>query len=261
MISNEDFAVIDSLDLEAIKVKLIHKKSGEGWSHERANAIELEYKRFLYLMKTFPNEHTSPLVDVDTFWHYHILDTKKYAADCQKVFGFFLHHFPYVGMRGKEDEQALVRMGRRMQQLYEETFGEDYLKRMTASSVSRSSGMSIGAAFGGRPQPTATSPIAEPAWCTKMTAEPAWCTKAIAETAWCTKELAETAWCTKELAEPAWCTKELAATAWCTKEAEGPAWCTKEAADAPRLAREASDERAPEDRVGFYLDRPRLPAA
>jgi hypothetical protein len=254
MISTEDFEVIDSLDLDAIKVKLTHKKSGKGWSLERANAIEVEYKRFLYLMKKFPNEHTSPLVDVDTFWHYHILDTKKYAADCQKVFGYFLHHFPYVGMRGKEDEQALQRMGQRMQQLYEETFGEDYLGHMAASPLSRSAGLSIGAAFGGRTQP-------ESAWCTKVAAEPAWCTKVAAEPAWCTKVAPEPAWCTKVVAEAAWCTREISETAWCTKELAAPAWCTMEGAPVAESIHEASDERAPEDRVGFYLDRPRLPDA
>ena len=71
--------------------------------------MELEYRRFLTLMKKYPHEQTSPLVDVDMFWHYHILDTMKYAADCEAVFGYFLHHFPYVGMRGEEDEGAFCR--------------------------------------------------------------------------------------------------------------------------------------------------------
>jgi len=120
--------VINALDLDAIKVKLMHKESGEGWSLERANAVEFEYRRFLTLMKKYPHEQTSPLVDVDTFWHYHILDTMKYAVDCEAVFGYFLHHFPYVGMRGEEDEAALARIGQRMKELYEAEFGEDYVR-------------------------------------------------------------------------------------------------------------------------------------
>ncbi|MYN47207.1 glycine-rich domain-containing protein-like [Pseudoduganella sp. FT93W] len=118
--------VIDALDLEPIKVKLMHKESGEGWTLEHANAVEREYRRFLYLMKTFPQEQAAPLVDVDTFWHYHILDTLKYAEDCQAVFGHFLHHFPYIGLRGEDDLAAHERLGVRMQQLYEETFGTAY---------------------------------------------------------------------------------------------------------------------------------------
>jgi Glycine-rich domain-containing protein-like len=126
MILNDEFKQILALDLDPIKVKLMHMESGEGWSLERTNAVERKYKRFLFLMKMFPNEDTAPMVDVDTFWHYHILDTMKYAADCEQVFGYFLHHFPYVGMRGKEDEEALERMGERMRVVYEETFGESY---------------------------------------------------------------------------------------------------------------------------------------
>jgi hypothetical protein len=125
MISKNDFAPIAALDFSAIKAKLMHK-AGEAWSLERANAVECEYRRFLYLMKMFPNESTAPLVDVDTFWHYHILDTMKYAADCERVFGYFLHHYPYVGMGDEADEQLRVESGARMGELYEATFGETY---------------------------------------------------------------------------------------------------------------------------------------
>jgi hypothetical protein len=134
MISAESFQAIADLDLEPIKVKLMHKASGEGWSLQKANAVEFEYRRFLYLMKTFPHEQTAPLMDVDTFWHYHILDTMKYAADCEAVFGYFLHHFPYIGLRGEEDEEVHHRVGERMKELYEATFGESYLKAEPAYS-------------------------------------------------------------------------------------------------------------------------------
>ncbi|XLZ72698.1 glycine-rich domain-containing protein-like [Massilia sp. SR12] len=128
MISAESFKAIADLDLEPIKVKLMHDESGEGWSLEKVNAVEFEYRRFLYLMKTFPNEQTAPLMDVDIFWHYHILDTMKYFIDCENVFGYYLHHFPYIGLRGEDDEAAHERVGNRMKELYEETFGEAYLR-------------------------------------------------------------------------------------------------------------------------------------
>eukprot|EP01034_Spumella_vulgaris_P024055 gene24055-30353_t len=134
MISAESFQAIADLDLEPIKVKLMHDESGEGWSLQKANAVEFEYRRFLYLMKTFPQEQTAPLMDVDTFWHYHILDTMKYAVDCQAVFGYFLHHFPYIGLRGEDDVEAHHRVGERMKELYEATFGEDYVRAETAYS-------------------------------------------------------------------------------------------------------------------------------
>ena len=147
-----DMHAIAALDLEPIKVKLMHEESGEGWSLERANAVEFEYRRFLFLMKKFPNEQTAPLVDVDTFWHYHILDTMKYAVDCDTVFGHFLHHFPYIGLRGEDDEAAHIRVGERMKELYEETFGVDYVR---AAPTAHSG--SPGAAFAHSGKPGAVS--------------------------------------------------------------------------------------------------------
>lgn len=114
---------IPGLCLDMIKMKLMHRASGEGWSQERANAVEREYRRFLYLMKIFPAEETAPSVDVDTFWHYHILDTMQYAADCESLFGYFLHHFPYVGLRIEDNADTRGRAGERMRELYEQTFG------------------------------------------------------------------------------------------------------------------------------------------
>ncbi|MFS2216234.1 hypothetical protein ACCD08_17160 [Telluria sp. Tellsp104] len=126
MNANDLFNAVMQLDLEPIKTKLMHVESGEGWSLDKANAVEKEYRRFLCLMKMYPDESIAPLVDVDTFWHYHILDTMKYAADCEQAFGYFVHHYPYVGMRGGDDEQFRIDSGERMQSLYEATFGEAY---------------------------------------------------------------------------------------------------------------------------------------
>jgi hypothetical protein len=127
MHTNDLFKAVMELDLNPIKRKLMHVESGEGWSLEKANAVEKEYRRFLCLMKMYPEEDMAPLADVDTFWHYHILDTMKYATDCESVFGYFLHHYPYVGMDGTEsDEQFRLDSGNRMRELYEATFGDAY---------------------------------------------------------------------------------------------------------------------------------------
>ena len=164
MDTNDSFKAIADLNLDAIKVKLMHRESGEGWSLEKANAVEFEYRRFLILMKQFPQEETAPLMDVDTFWHYHILDTLKYATDCEQVFGYFLHHFPYIGLRGEDDEAAHQRVGERMKQLYEQTFGEDYIRAETAYSgravQAAYSGRAVQAAYSGRAVQTAFSSAA-----------------------------------------------------------------------------------------------------
>lgn len=136
MITNAKFNTIAELDLGPIKLKLMHKESGEGWSLAQANAVELEYRRFLCLMKQFPHEQIAPMFDVDIFWHYHILDTMKYAADCEHMFGYFLHHFPYLGLQGEDEEAVAKQAGTRMQELYEASFGEAYTRLNEVKKVS-----------------------------------------------------------------------------------------------------------------------------
>jgi hypothetical protein len=159
MYTNDLFDAVMQLDLEPIKKKLMHAASGEGWSLEKANAVEKEYRRFLCLMKMYPDEDTAPLVDVDTFWHYHILDTMKYAADCERVFGYFLHHYPYVGMGDEDDEQFRLDSGDRMRTLYEATFGEPY-PGAAAATAQESKGADT--AFCASPHVTATAFCASP---------------------------------------------------------------------------------------------------
>ena len=117
---------IVNLNLEPIKNKLMDPEHGEGWSRAKVDAMDLEYRRFLHLMHTFPNQPASPTKAVDTFWHYHILDTQRYAADCEAVFGYFMHHNPNSDSQGVT---AGTNSGDLMQKLYETTFGEAYIRR------------------------------------------------------------------------------------------------------------------------------------
>lgn len=123
------------LNLDAIKEKLMHVESGEGWSSSQVESVEREYRRFLELMKLFPNEQASPSVEVDTFWHYHILDTRKYAADCEQFFGYFLHHYPYVGIHGEDAAEMHRKAGERMRELYAQVYGVDDMQATFASQA------------------------------------------------------------------------------------------------------------------------------
>ena len=114
---------IQSLDLGPIKFKLMDREEGQGWSRETVERMEIEYKRFLTLLVKHPSEPIAPNKDVDKFWHAHILDTQKYIDDCERVFGRYLHHFPYFGMRGAADAAALADAGRRTKELYAAEFG------------------------------------------------------------------------------------------------------------------------------------------
>ena len=114
---------IDGLDLGPIKFKLMDPQEGEGWSREFVEHMEAQYRRYLTLVAKYPREAIAPDKDVDRFWHAHILDTRKYMDDCERVFGGYLHHFPYFGMRGAEDAAALARAGERTRELYAAEFG------------------------------------------------------------------------------------------------------------------------------------------
>lgn len=119
-------AAVSRLDLTPIMVKLMHEASGEGWSLDKTRAIEQEYRRFLCLMVSYPDEVIAPLADVDTFWHYHILDTMKYALDCEQAFGYFVHHYPYLGIGDADEEQRRLDSEERTRNLYESLFGDAY---------------------------------------------------------------------------------------------------------------------------------------
>jgi hypothetical protein len=101
---DQALAQIESLDLEPIKFKINHKQDGFGWTNEHTDRIEVAYRRFLTLLAKYPDLQIAPTRDIDAFWHAHILDTRKYAADCERIFGGFVHHYPYLGLRGDQDK-------------------------------------------------------------------------------------------------------------------------------------------------------------
>lgn len=113
---------IELLDLDPIKIKLMDSEEGESWSRQTADHADLLYRRFLYLNAKYPSRSIVPSKLVDTVWHAHILDTRKYAEDCDHIFGQFLHHFPYFGMRGVEDARNLASAFDESNCLYAEEF-------------------------------------------------------------------------------------------------------------------------------------------
>lgn len=116
---------IATLNLDPIKIKLMDKKEGKGWTRAQADAAEIAYKQFLQLNLKYPKQSIVPTVTIDAFWHQHILDTQKYAEDCQNIFGYFLHHFPYFGMRGKADAENLKNAFDETKELFASEFAEE----------------------------------------------------------------------------------------------------------------------------------------
>jgi hypothetical protein len=119
----QTIAAIQALDLTAIKFKACRQEDGYGWSAGYADQMEVAYKRYLILHAKHPDLTLAPEQDADRFWHMHILDTRKYAADCEATFGYFLHHSPYLGLRGEEDAEARHAAFSEMQRLSAQEFG------------------------------------------------------------------------------------------------------------------------------------------
>lgn len=124
LISSKQWKLIDAIDFSMIKAKLCHKK-GEGWTQAEAKYYINKYKKWLYLRLVAPDATHVPSEKIDEVWHAHILDTKAYAADCNRIFGNMLHHFPYLGLRGKEDEDNLKRAYVSTQDLFRKVWSEE----------------------------------------------------------------------------------------------------------------------------------------
>lgn len=110
---------IDLIDLTNARKRLMDPKLGKGWSAEKTDTIIKKYRNFLRLL-TVPGVIAVPTKEVDEVWHTHILDTRSYANDCQRVFGRFIHHMPYM------ETSALDTSWKDTCKNYKKMFGEDY---------------------------------------------------------------------------------------------------------------------------------------
>ena len=124
--SNSALSATQSIDLEPISEKLRHIDPVR-WSNSLLVETEKNYRRFLALHLIHPSESIVPNELLDEYWHQHILDTRKYAADCEVTFGSFLHHDPYFGIGGQEDRQRNLRAFANTQKLWKEAFGVSLL--------------------------------------------------------------------------------------------------------------------------------------
>jgi hypothetical protein len=113
---------VAEIDFSLLKRKLGDEK---GWSPEYQSEVEGLYRQFLALNMIYPDRKICPTGPVDEFWHAHILDTRAYVRDCELLFGSFLHHFPYFGMRGPEDRAALQSAFDESRALFIRHFGID----------------------------------------------------------------------------------------------------------------------------------------
>jgi hypothetical protein len=197
---------IDELDFERIKVKLMHRHGG-ATTPEAIDRAEAGYRQFLKLAAKYPGVPVVPSEAVDEFWHMHILDTQRYADDCASIFGYFVHHDPYMGIDGPEDEARLLEAAERSNALWAQEFGDAVAA--PAYCIRSRKDASSPAAYCIRSTEDASS---SPAYCIRSTREassPAYCIRA-------TEEGAKAAYCiTAQAGAPssaAYCIRLLAST-------------------------------------------------
>lgn len=130
---NQAMAITARWDFELAIQKLLEMKKGE-WSPVRAQEAVNNYKRYMAVTKALGGVQLVPNGDIDEIWHMHILDTRAYMKDCEELFGEYLHHFPYFGMLGEDNERQWINVQSYSEALWHELFGTALY---TASSIAQ----------------------------------------------------------------------------------------------------------------------------
>ncbi len=106
--SARSLAALPNFDLGRVMPRV--KRDNPDWTEDRLRNAEFEYRRFLQLCKTFPEQKISAAPDIDEVWHAHMLDSVFYMRDCDAYFGYYLHHDPCIGetdLKGVDDTLAI----------------------------------------------------------------------------------------------------------------------------------------------------------
>lgn len=113
-----------ALDLEYIEKRLAKQLN---WESHKAKESVRKYKNFLILHYLYPDFLLVPTRIIDSAWHEHILHTKKYMEDCEKIYGKIFHHYPTLHANKKDEKQAEKNFMETVR-LYERYFNEPYGK-------------------------------------------------------------------------------------------------------------------------------------
>jgi len=113
---------VGQIDLSPIN-RVLQYENPAFWTDAVLADTEANYRRLLALYMLYPGEPIVVNKILDDYWHQHILDTRKYADDCDALFGGLLHHDPYFGIGGEVDRQRNREAFATTQQLWDDVFG------------------------------------------------------------------------------------------------------------------------------------------
>lgn len=131
------------IDLRMVRIKLVNTDEVTRINLDQIDEAIQHYREFLALLYAYPNSTIVPTKIVDAVWHHHILDTRAYATDTQWMFGSFLHHYPYFGMRSSDDAKQLATSFEETCALWKKHFGH-------SPSATSSPHSSMGGCGGGK---------------------------------------------------------------------------------------------------------------
>ena len=114
---------IYSIDFSMIINKMVQH---QGWKRKHAEKACEMYRNYLYLCKKYGDQYQlPPSEEIDEFWHNHIIDTKKYRRDCDRIFGRYFDHYPYLGIDKTTTRNDLYQFFERTKALYCSEFNEE----------------------------------------------------------------------------------------------------------------------------------------
>lgn len=127
---------LKALNLSPIAAYLMNPQNGYGWCWRQALQAIGRYKTFLFVCYLYPQIRLVPTQEIDCVWHAHILHTRLYRQDCQRLFGYFIDHEPdsaFAGEAERQNEDGAFVQTQSLLALFEryfqtETFGESELR-------------------------------------------------------------------------------------------------------------------------------------
>jgi hypothetical protein len=122
---------VQGLDLIAVVKQMVNRKF---WSPERTVSAVRRYRGFLYL--SLAGYDCAPTAEVDEIWHQHILNTQQYFADCHRLSGGYIHHYPSSGDNERESGR-LADLFTQTWAAYESEFQEPWAETIGAALLQR----------------------------------------------------------------------------------------------------------------------------
>ena len=116
--------LVEELNFDRLKWKIV--RGSNNITDEIVQIAEQEYKRFLTISILNPDVGLAPTPLMDEMWHALILDTANYMADCELLFGKYIHHNPDFGPYSPSEAKSKIHTSSKTTiRLYNELYNEN----------------------------------------------------------------------------------------------------------------------------------------